>query len=352
MQEAAATYVLDAYIDHLACTRKNMATNRPIMAKTLVQHLMASAQFLRLATQLPVAIYANPQSASPRLLPWLGDIIHARQQWQQPLPKRLPCTYRMFQALNTFIQLLMASNCSAWLDRDAAVFDWSCLGIFTGSRSGEYAQTVAKRGQFACVPNSWAAPTEWKNTPLAFIVADFAFCDVHMRLVKLSILLDATAHASAFIHVRFCFDESSTNFTIHKHKAGKGFLCPVRAALSILRRAHLLQVPPLHPVGVFRTHPSGSFTYLQSSDVITVMRKLVDLAHPDPTHCYRIHRAAVVTHSNHVTAAVALCANGRPIPDIAFRLRWKPEAVEHHIRECSQLVDNLTIATVQGAYCI
>jgi len=56
MQEAEATYVLGAYVDHLACTRKNTATNRPIMAKTLVQHLTASAQFLRLATQLPVAI--------------------------------------------------------------------------------------------------------------------------------------------------------------------------------------------------------------------------------------------------------------------------------------------------------
>jgi len=82
------------------------------------------------------------------------------------------------------------------------------------------------------------------------------------------------------------------------------------------------------------------------------MRKSVDLAYPDPTHYYRIHRAAVVAHSNRVTAAVALYANGRPIPDIAFCLRWKPESVEHHIRECSQLVDDLTIATVQGAYCI
>jgi len=275
MQEAEAMYVIGAYVDHLACTRKNTATNRPIMAKTLVQHLTASAQFLCLATQLPVAIYANPQSASSRLLPWLGDIVHAHQQWQQPLPKRLPYTYRMFRALNTFIQSLMASDCSGWLDRDAAVFDWCCIGIFTGSRLDECAQTVAKRGQFACVPNSWAAPTEWKNTPWAFIAADFTFYDVHMRLVKLSILLDATAHAPAFIHVRFRFDKSSTNFTISKYKAGKGFLCPVRAALSILRRAHLLQVPPLHPVGVFRTHPSGSFTHLQSSDVITVMRKSI-----------------------------------------------------------------------------
>jgi len=352
MQEAEATYILGAYVDHLACTRKNVTTNRPIMAKTLVQHLTASAQFLRLATNLPIAIYANPQAASPRLLPWLGDIIHTRQQWQQPLPKRLPYTYRMFQALYTHVQTLLATDCSAWLDRDSAVFDWSCLGIFTGSRSGEYAQTVAKRGHFACVPNSWAAPSEWKNTPLAFVADDFTFYDVHMRLMKQSLLLAPKAHTPAFIHVRFRFDKSSTNFTIRKYRAGTSFLCPVRAAISILRRAQLLDVPSLHPVGVFRTHPSGTFTYLQSRDVITVMRDSVDLAYPDPTHYYRIHRTAVVAHSNRVTAAVALYATGRPIPDIAFRLRWKPESVEHCIRECSQLVDDLTIATVNGAFCI
>ena len=352
MQEAEATYILGAYVDHLACTRTNTTTNRPIMAKTLVQHLTASAQYLRLATHLPVAIYANPQSAKPRLLPWLGDIIHTRQQWQQPLPKRLPYTYRMFRALQKFILSALDTDCSLWLDRDNAVFDWSCLGIFTGSRSGEYAQTVAKRGQFACVPASWAAPSEWQNTPLAFIQADFTFFDIHMRLVNISLLIDASTPDPAFIHVRFRFDKSSTNFTIRKYKAGTGFLCPVKAARSILRRAATLKVPPSHPLGVFRTHPSGSFTYLQSSDVIKVMRLSVDLAYPDPTHYYRLNRSAVVAHSNRVTAAVALYANGRPIADIAFRLRWKPESVEHYIRECSQLVDDLTIATIQGAQCI
>jgi len=37
------------------------------------------------------------------------------------------------------------------------------------------------------------------------------------------------------------------------------------------------------------------------------------------------------------------------IEDIAFRLRWKPESVQHYIRECSQFVDDLTAATISGA---
>ena len=77
-----------------------------------------------------------------------------------------------------------------------------------------------------------------------------------------------------------------------------------------------------------------------------------NIAHPDPNHYYRLNRAAIVAHSNRVTAAVALYANGRPIPEIAFRLRWKPESVEHYIRECSQMVDDLTSTTVHGAHYI
>ena len=95
----------------------------------------------------------------------------------------------------------------------------------------------------------------------------------------------------------------------------------MHTARSILRRASTLKVPAGNPVGAFRNHPSGSFTYLQSADIIKVMRMSVDFAYPDPNHYYRLNRAAIVTHSNRVTAAVALYANGRPIPEIAFRLR-------------------------------
>ena len=80
------------------------------------------------------------------------------------------------------------------------------------------------------------------------------------------------------------------------------------------------------------------------------MHMSVDFVYPDPNHCYRLNRAAIVAHSNRATAAVALYANGQPIPKIAFWLRWNPELVEHYIRECSQMVDNLTRATVHGVH--
>jgi len=79
------------------------------------------------------------------------------------------------------------------------------------------------------------------------------------------------------------------------------------------------------------------------------MRKAVQAAYPDPNHCYRINIKAVVTHSNQVAATVALFSMKLSIEDIAYRLRWKPESVQHYIRECSQFVDDLTAATISGA---
>jgi hypothetical protein len=57
----------------------------------------------------------------------------------------------------------------------------------------------------------------------------------------------------------------------------------------------------------------------------------------------------IVSHSNRVTAAVALRRQGADIPTIAFRLRWKPESVDHYLRECTQDIDDMSSATIAGA---
>ena len=41
----------------------------------------------------------------------------------------------------------------------------------------------------------------------------------------------------------------------------------------------------------------------------------------------RVHLSRIVTHSNRVTAVVALSQAGVPFDDIAFRLRWSPASV-------------------------
>ena len=348
MTESEAIAVLAAYLDFKARTALNPQTGDPVQAKTLNNHLQAAAAYLRISTSLPVSIMSSSSSSNPRLHTFFADILRSRAKWAVPLPKRLPYTHAMFQALASLVKTQLATSKSAHLELLHTVFDWIRLGVFTGSRSGEYAQTTAPKGSFAKVPDSWAPPPKWRNQPLAFTLSDFTLLDATLCVVPPHDALKNPKQCR-WLQIRYRFDKSATNFSLRRYRRGRGFLCPVFAALSIIRRAAILQVPPNEPLGVYRCDPTGSYTYLRSSEIITVMRQAVKAAYPDPLHYYRINIKAVVAHSNRVTAAVALFSMKLSIEDIAFRLRWKPESVQHYIRECSQFVDDLTAATISGA---
>jgi DNA-binding NarL/FixJ family response regulator len=79
------------------------------------------------------------------------------------------------------------------------------------------------------------------------------------------------------------------------------------------------------------------------------MRAACEAAYPDPTHYLRIHIKRLVSHSNRVTAAVALRAAGLSIEDIAYRLRWKAASVETYLRECYQSIGDVTQKAITGA---
>ena len=62
--------------------------------------------------------------------------------------------------------------------------------------------------------------------------------------------------------------------------------------------------------------------YLRSIDIRTRMPKVCKLAHPDPMDHYHDKYKLMVSHSNRVTAAVALANAGLSIDAIAFWLWW------------------------------
>ncbi len=64
-----------------------------------------------------------------------------------------------------------------FLQKDYAVWDWLRLGVFTGSRVSEYAQSNLRRGQrFQVVPTNEDTGV-WGGQPLAFLRGDFTFYD-------------------------------------------------------------------------------------------------------------------------------------------------------------------------------
>ena len=80
------------------------------------------------------------------------------------------------------------------------------------------------------------------------------------------------------------------------------------------------------------------------------MQQACKLAYPDPTHYLRIRINRLMSHSLHVTAAVALSNAGVSLDDIEFCLHWNSEAVKLYIWDCYCTIGDLMCKALAGAY--
>jgi hypothetical protein len=126
----------------------------------------------------------------------------------------------------------------------------------------------------------------------------------------------------------------------------------VKQALSILERADILDVPLDYPIGVYC--PTGAaprtFTMITGDTVSSVMQRACQLAYPDPNHYCRLNINLLMSHSNRLTAAVALYNASINIPVIAYRLGWSIELVTFYLRDCFMAIGPLMEAAINGAY--
>jgi hypothetical protein len=153
------------------------------------------------------------------------------------------------------------------------------------------------------------------------------------------------------LHVRFRFDKSKNNFTIRKYKRlPDAPFDPVIVAINIIRRAHLLCIPPQEPLGQYRLLNKSSNSMLRDSDIRDELRFACTMAYPDPRHYCRIHIKGLVSHSTRVTAALCLKLGGASDEDIAFRLRWHISSVPTYLRECFNGIDLVMQTAIQGVY--
>jgi hypothetical protein len=341
-----AIALLRAYLDYKAIQILPGSGNPP-HADTLCHYLTAAYSFLQPLVVHPFDIYVLEGHKHRVLHPILHDIITQRRKWQQPMQKRQPYTRAMFTTFHRMVQTATNGRNDRHLDRLACIFNWLCLGVFTGSRACEYAQTAAPKGTFATIPDEFTAG-DWRGLPIAFIRGDFTFLDEGRLVIDHVTALKQPTTVSR-LRLRYRFDKSGRNFTEKEYARGAGFLCPIEAALSIIRRARILRVPPREPIGVYRTTTAGAYTFLRSNEIIAMVRKICIATYPDPTHFLRINIKCLVAHSNRVTAAVALRRAGWDNNAIAHRLRWRPESVDHYLRELHSDIDALTAAAIHGA---
>jgi hypothetical protein len=232
-----------------------------------------------------------------------------------------------------------------------AVLDWCILGLHTGSRLSEYGQSKRRKGELFAIAPLDSNAGRWAGQPIAFTRADLTFYDNGHVFRRYQACLGSPILAG-FLHVRFRFDKSANNFTTRKfQRQPNSIFCPINAALSILRHADMLGIPNDYPIGTYRALGSapGSFAFITGDDVSRVMQTACVLAYPNPDHYLRRHIHLLQSHSNRITAAVALFNANVPIPTIAHRLRWSEESVKFYLRDCFKAVGPLTQKAILGS---
>ena len=321
-----------------------------VCAQTQTNYLSSAHRFIETLQGQHVDIL-DPHSTgkNKRYHPCLGQQIADCRSWTQPKQKKEPYTMDMFVALVAAFQA-HSDPIRCFLGKDYAVYDWARLGIFTGFRVTEYAQSKLPKGQkFLLVPTNSFVPAEYHGTPLAFTLPDFRFYDKNHHLVPHALVQKRhLQHDILELEIRWRYDKSAHNFVIRRFRVtGHAIFDPVDAAVSIIHRRNLLQVPTPFPLGVWSSNGS-SYRFLKDTEIKTVMQLAVDLAYPDPAHYMRIHKHLVLPHSNRVTAAVCLQKGGASNDEIAFKLRWHPTSVPTYLRDCFQAVGDLLQRSVSG----
>jgi hypothetical protein len=290
------------------------------------------------------------QQKRVHLHPYLREQLAQRAAWSQPRPKKEPYTIDMFRALESFVKS-KPDELVAFLAVEYAVYDWTRLGLFTGSRVAEYAQTRLKSSdRYNSIPSTLDAG-QWAGQALAFLRADFVFYTAQHELIPLAALHQSYLQGRVIsVHIRFRFDKSPRNFSIRKFQSTQdSILDPVAAAVSCIHRADLLQTPAWEPIGVFGTAQSSP-AFLRDYHISKIMRRACEWAYPNPTHYMRVHILNIVPHSNRITAAVSLKLGGASDEEIAFRLRWHVSSVPTYLRECFDQVGSIVATTIAGAY--
>jgi hypothetical protein len=292
---------------------------------------------------------------SDKLHPYLAEILAARRAWKKPQQKKEPVSGEALDCMRLLAQAAIASTKNGWLSRDAVLYDFCVLSLFTGSRLAEYGQSGLPRGSpsdsWNPIPSTPNVPEAWRGKPLAFMASDFSFFDKQQLALA---HVDALASPSRvrYVHVRFRYDKSSFNFSVRKFRAVSGHhLCPVKAALRILQRAYCAHLvdPNREPLGMFLGR-NGQRYSIRGHHVAKFLQRATLMAHPDPSHYMHKNAHRVVAHSLRVSACVALHNAGVSLDDIIFRLRWNSDAVKAYIRDCARTVDDLTGRVINGAY--
>jgi hypothetical protein len=342
--QAQGILLIASFIDHLAITPYNKA-GALRRSCTLSKFVTAAALFF---DQILEEAFATHTYVGGKLVmdKKLAERIAFYKKWDTVKEKREPYTRDMF--VTFYEQVVKREQMDPkheFLGLHSLVFDTQILGIFTGSRVSEYAQ--GSRKQISRVPQR-PGTTGPPALPIAFVAADFTFLSAQGHIIP-HVDVFANPDRPVQVNVLFRYDKSGRNFVVRKFGRGEAWFCPIAAARRILLRAHMLELSATDPICAYKPRNEEQYKWLLTSEVTATMRKICVDTYTDEEHYLRQAIMNFSSHSNRVTAAVALSQSGMSIDEIAQRLRWKPASVAYYLRESAKDIGFFTANTIAGA---
>jgi hypothetical protein len=112
-----------------------------------------------------------------------------------------------------------------------------------------------------------------------------------------------------------------------------------------------LGIPINFPIGAFHAGGAapGEYSFIEGKHVMSVMRAACVAAYPNLKHYMQVHINLIHSHSNCITAAVAMSNASVPMEIIAARLRWSLNSVKFYLRDCFTQISTLTEKALKGA---
>jgi hypothetical protein len=176
-----------------------------LVDQTLRRYIESAANFFTLLKHRQGIAHdlTTLHQVRPALHPYFCEQLPQQANWKKPKAKIEPFTSPMFESLYAKIQASLDPT-GMFLGKLHAVFDRICLGLFTGSRLGEYGQSRLRKGiRLNTIPSSIDAG-KWAGCSLAFMPSNFTFYNHSRHVIDHSDVPAQYAQAQIRdVHIRF-----------------------------------------------------------------------------------------------------------------------------------------------------
>jgi len=296
---------------------QHLRTKHPHFRCATLKCYLREAASLFTQAGLPDPRCSESDVASPTdsLLPRFSKIFKLQQNWETMESRQDPLTREMASWLLLHTAELPTSS----VERSTA--NWIALGLSTGFRISEYAQSSPK---VKLLPQNQS----FKGLPQAFILNDFTF----HQSARTPPLPPSHYAKATLVRIRWRKQKNAQNgetidFAAIPNNSSPNSLCPVANAIEIVQRARFIA----HPLRLLGIHSSDT---LRSSHITSSLRQAARHAH-GLTDASDRHR--FTPHSIRVGACVLLHEMGASSSFLQKRLRWKSQAFESYLRNTDVL---------------